>query len=220
MYYPNYSNFYKQKNRKNSDYLQKLINNLSIVLIIFIVFLGLKFIKTDNAIKLNEYIKSNIEKDYTSTIKSYAISKLSKINIKSINVFSNNDFMLEFLPVDGKVIVKFGDKLNSADDSSVSKGIIIQTDKTSDVKNVFDGYVEKIENNDKLGLILTIDHHNGYKSIYGNLGEIRFVEGEKVEKEDVIGINSLDPVSKKYNLYYELIQSNASVDPLKFYKTN
>lgn len=217
MYYPNYNNYYKLKKKKSPEFLNRLVNNLAIVLIIFIVFVGLKFVRTETADKINSFLRGNIERDYTAQIKMYALDKLNKINLKSLNVFNVNEFKIKYLPVEGKIIVNFGDKINvSKDTSETSKGIIIQTNKVSDVKAVFDGVVEKIENNDKQGLILTIDHQNGYKSIYGYLNEIRFTEGERVKMGEVIGINSTEPSTKKYIVYFEMMQSNASVDPQKF----
>ncbi|MCX7903557.1 MAG: peptidoglycan DD-metalloendopeptidase family protein [Caloramator sp.] len=215
MYSQNYYNNIRNRNKKSSDFLTKLINNLSIVLIILVFFIVLKAVKTTTALRMNEGIKNAFYKDYTQQIKSFAINKLGSLNFGSIKVFKQQEFIIDQVPIEGKIILKFGDKI---DENNISKGIIYETDTSKDVKAIFDGIVEKIEANDEYGLLITIDHKNGYKSIFGYLDEIRLTEGETVKKGAIIGVNGVIPKTKKYALYFELQYNNSSVDPLKYIK--
>jgi len=215
LYSQNYYNHIRNRNKKSSDFLSKLINNLSIVLIILIFFIVLKAVKTNTALWMNEGIKNAFYKDYTQQIKRFAMNKLSSFNLGSIKVFKQQEFIIDQVPIEGKIVLKFGEKIN---EDNISKGIIYETDTSKDVKAIFDGVVEKIEANDEYGLLITIDHKNGYKSIFGYLDEIRLTEGETVKKGMVVGVNGLIPKTKKYALYFELQFNNTSVDPLKYIK--
>jgi len=217
LYYQNYNYMNIRNRRKTSDFLSRMINNLSIVLIILIVFIMLKIVKTDTASKLNQYIKYVFYKDYTENLKSVALNRVHSINMPAFKILNKNEFVIDQAPVDGKIVVKFGD---NTEDNTTSKGIIYETENAKEVKAIYDGVIEKVEANDKYGLLVTIDHKNGYKSILGYLDEVRFTEGETVKKGEIVGVNGYIPKQKKYGLYFELQLNGICVDPLKYIKLN
>ena len=67
-------------------------------------------------------------------------------------------------------------------------GIDLRAEKTEVVKAAADGTVKTIKNDPRYGLTITIEHDNGFKTVYANLLTSEFVvEGEKVQKGQTIG---------------------------------
>ena len=80
-----------------------------------------------------------------------------------------------------------------------------------------DGIVEKIEKDDKHGQMITMDIGDGYRLVYGQLGEISVKEGDYVVSGS--GIAKLAPVTKYYriegdHLYFQVMHESETVDPM------
>ncbi len=81
------------------------------------------------------------------------------------------------------------------------------------------GIVKKIYNNVQTGKTIVVDLGNGYEAIYGQLGELRVVEGQRLAAEDVIGY--IAAPTKYYiiegpNLYFQMLKEGEPVNPLEF----
>ena len=57
----------------------------------------------------------------------------------------------------------------------VHNGIDIKADKTTVVKAAAAGKVSSIKNDPRYGLTITIEHSNGFKTVYANLLTAEFV---------------------------------------------
>lgn len=131
------------------------------------------------------------------------------------------DEFLPALPVSGKVTADFsGDTLvyyEKLDDWRTHSGIDIAANVGDDVYICESGVVEKIYNNNMGGCIL-VDHKNGYKSLYANLGEINLVNvGDELVAGETIGRVGETAVGDKTaepHVHFELQHEGKAVNPL------
>lgn len=88
------------------------------------------------------------------------------------------------------------------------------------VKAVYDGTVEKVENNLLTGISITIDHGDGLKTVYNSLESGDIVkEGQTISQGDVIGKVSLTNKQESgygAHLHFEVIENGESIDPVKY----
>ena len=72
------------------------------------------------------------------------------------------------------------------------------------------------------GLTITIEHDNGFKTVYANLLTSEFVvEGEKVQKGQTIGTvgnTAIFESSDDIHLHFEILKDNVNVDPATYLK--
>ena len=101
-------------------------------------------------------------------------------------------------------------------------GIDLRAEKTEVVKAAADGTVKTIKNDPRYGLTITIEHDNGFKTVYANLLTSEFVvEGEKVQKGQTIGTvgnTAIFESSDDTHLHFEILKDNVNVDPATYLK--
>ena len=96
-------------------------------------------------------------------------------------------------------------------------GVDIKADKTTVVKASEAGTVKTIKNDPRYGLTITIEHDNGYQTVYANLLSSEFViEGEKVEKGQSIGTvgnTATFEIADEPHLHFEILKDGVQIDP-------
>ncbi len=130
------------------------------------------------------------------------------------------------MPVGGKLLNEFsGDVLvysKTFDDYRVHKGIDIEAKRSEAVLAVADGVVENVYTDYMQGIVIEINHKNGYKSIYKNLSTDKMVKkGETVVKGQVIsgvGETAVFEAMEPGHIHLELIKDEEFVDPTKFFE--
>ncbi len=120
------------------------------------------------------------------------------------------------LPASGKVITRYGDKLDA---NSTSKGIRISTRDNAEVTAPLPGEVAFTGKFMGYGKILIIRNHGGYHTLLSGLSKISVSPGEKVVQGMPLGVmgNSKDSDNE---LYFEVRRNNKSVDPSSLFKSN
>lgn len=96
-------------------------------------------------------------------------------------------------------------------------GIDIEAPIGCSVSATAKGTVTKIRKG-SYGNTVTIEHEDGFKSIYSQLGEISVKEGDTVEQGSVIGTigESIGENMKEPHLHYELHKSGKPVNPEEY----
>ena len=125
------------------------------------------------------------------------------------------------VPVEGEVLREFAtDKLvysETLQEWIVHNGIDIKADKTTVVKASAAGKVSTIKNDPRYGLTVTIEHANGFKTVYANLLTAEFVtEGEEVEAGQTIGTvgnTATFEILDEPHLHFEIIKDGQYLDP-------
>ena len=101
-------------------------------------------------------------------------------------------------------------------------GIDIKADKTTVVKASAGGTIKSIKNDPRYGITVTIEHDNGYQSVYANLLTAEFVkEGEKVEQGQTIGTvgnTATFEIADDPHLHFEIVKDGEYVDPSLYIK--
>ncbi len=81
-----------------------------------------------------------------------------------------------------------------------------------------DGVVEKMQTSlQTSGLSLTLDHGNGYKTVYGNLQNVTVPPGQRINRGDIIAFSGNSGLSFAPHLHYEIIYKGKPVDPLDYF---
>lgn len=90
----------------------------------------------------------------------------------------------------------------------------------SPVMAVYDGTVEKVENDVLKGVTVTIDHGDGLKTVYNSLADAdEIVAGATVKQGDVIGhVSSTNRQESKNgaHLHFEVYENGKNIDPVKY----
>lgn len=89
----------------------------------------------------------------------------------------------------------------------------------SPIYTVAEGTVESVVS-DKwaFGKHIIIDHGNGMKSLYAHLSKIEVKEGEKVNKDSVVGLLGSTGLSTGPHLHFQIWESDNLVNPRTFFE--
>ncbi len=111
-------------------------------------------------------------------------------------------------PVEGIITRHF-----SRDDNYL--GVGIQSAPNSPITSIDDGAVVDVVTGGEQGTVVTVQHFNGYISIYRNLSQVLVSKGQVLKSRQVIGYNAMrDDVSKSNPLVeVEIWTEGKAVDP-------
>lgn len=115
-------------------------------------------------------------------------------------------------PVKGKLLARFGQP--RADGALRWQGVLIGTERGTQVRAPFYGRVVYADWLPGLGLLLIIDHGDGYMSLYGHNEVLYKAVGERVLPGDVIAAVGDSGGSARSGLYVEIRKGRQVLDPL------
>lgn len=130
------------------------------------------------------------------------------------------------MPVEGDVVKEFA-KGNLAYSETLKEwtthvGIDIKADKTSVVKAAEAGIVKTIKNDPRYGITVTVEHKDGFKTVYANLLTAEFVsEGENIvqgQTVGTVGTSANFEVAEEPHLHFEIWKDGEVVDPKIYLK--
>ena len=113
-------------------------------------------------------------------------------------------------PLSGNLLAGYGGKLP---DGSRSSGLLIAAAAGTPVKAVADGTVVFADWMNGYGLILIIDHGNGYMSLYAHNEALLRDAGDRVKRGDAVASAGNSGSSGPVGLYFELRRNGDPVDP-------
>lgn len=119
-------------------------------------------------------------------------------------------------PTHGKVLTRFG--AQTAQGKLRSNGIRFATDENAPVKAVHSGSVVFSDWLRGFGLLLIIDHGNGFMSLYGNNRSLLKHTGDTVQAQDVVAYASAGTTDIESGLYFEIRENGKPQDPLLWLK--
>jgi septal ring factor EnvC (AmiA/AmiB activator) len=118
-------------------------------------------------------------------------------------------------PVYGKVLVPFGKYKDPKFNIPVFKnGIEIKANTGDAVKAVHGGRVVYADWFKGYGLLLIVNHGDGYHSLYGNLSEIFYKTGDIIKKGSSVGSIAEKGLLSVPTLYFEVRHRGKPLDPL------
>ncbi len=187
--------------------------------------------KTSNTSK--NTVSNTANNTVNNTVNNVVDNNTSNTTENSVNntntADSNNSESTELsfmAPVAGEISKDFAsDTLiysNTLEEWTTHLGIDIKAERTSVVVASEAGKVESIKSDPRYGLTITIDHGNGYKTIYSNLLTTEFVQtGETVEKGQTIatvGDTASFEVLDEPHLHFEMYINGEAVNPTLYFK--
>jgi septal ring factor EnvC (AmiA/AmiB activator) len=114
-------------------------------------------------------------------------------------------------PVQGKVINSFGQQRQG---SVTWDGLRIQAQSGSDVRAIHGGRVMYADSLPGQGLLLVLDHGDGFMSLYAHNDALLHESGEWVQPGDAIARVGNSGGEKEPGLYFEIRQNGEPVNPL------
>lgn len=118
-------------------------------------------------------------------------------------------------PAMGEVVSFFGRQKHPNFDTYVQrKGIEIRTREGTAIRSVMDGTVAYADWLKGYGLVLIVDHHNGFFSLYAHASKILTKVGVEVQAGQVIGETGDTGMTGEHTLYFELRDGAEPVDPM------
>ena len=93
-------------------------------------------------------------------------------------------------------------------------GIDIAVPEYSHVRAAYEGIVVYAERFQGYGKLVTIQHPQGFASLYGHLSEVRVNVGQKVRTGEIIGRVGSTGVSTGSHLHFEWRKDGKALDPL------
>jgi septal ring factor EnvC (AmiA/AmiB activator) len=118
-------------------------------------------------------------------------------------------------PADGQVVSFFGRQKHPTFDTYVQrKGIEIRTSEGSLIHAVMAGSVVYADWLKGYGLVIILDHANGFFSLYAHASKILTKVGEQVVEGQSIGETGDTGMTGENTLYFELREGAEPVDPL------
>lgn len=136
---------------------------------------------------------------------------------------SEDDNSVKFVkPAEGEILAEFSmDSLiysNTLEEWITHRGIDIKGEMGSNVASIAEGTITSIKNDPRYGLSITIEHNNGFKSIYSCLlsTEDGLEEGQKVSQGQIIGKmgnSGVFETADGAHLHFELMQNGDYINP-------
>ena len=129
-------------------------------------------------------------------------------------------------PAEGEISKEFAkDQLvysETLEEWTTHLGVDIKAQETTVVVASEKGTVKSIKNDPRYGLTITIEHEDGFQTVYSNLLTSEFVvEGEKVEKGQTIatiGKTAAFEIKDDAHLHFEILKEYKQVDPTIYIK--
>jgi len=139
---------------------------------------------------------------------------IAKFPIDSNDAFSRLRGQLAW-PVTGHVAASFGQTRAGA---VKWDGLLIDTERGTPVRAIYQGRVIFADWLPGLGLLMIVDHGDGYLSLYGHNERLYKAVGERVAAGDTIAAAGDSGGSARPQLYFEIRRSGHPVDPRPWFK--
>lgn len=166
-----------------------------------------------------------VETAVDNTVKNENVQTIDAIENVVSNTGENKELEFES-PVSGEIIKDYAEDTlvysKTLDEWGTHLGIDIRANKTTIVKASESGIVEKINTDPRYGNSITINHGNGFKTIYSSLLSSDFVKvGDEVEKGDTIGTvgdSASFEIADDSHLHFEMYKDGKQVNPTLYLK--
>ena len=184
-------------------------------------------LKNDNIISDNTTKNSNTVNNVLTTENVSSVENKANKENNNKNQSEKNDDVKKVVelnferPVEGEIVRDFAVESliysETLQEWTTHTGIDIKAEKTTVVKAAEAGTIKSIKNDPRYGLTITIEHENGFQTVYSNLLTSEFVvEGEKVQKGQslgTVGNTAAFEIVDEPHLHFEIIKDNTQVDP-------
>lgn len=212
-----------RKNTQKPSREADLLKQAFFAMVILTVILGVKRVNLDFTNRVSHGI---------SQILTYEL-KLSMDNLPNLNDISEffrgnlaikvsnpgkaKDTISLFPPTAGTVTSPFGMRTDPfTGNQQFHSGIDISAELGTPVYAAEDGIVMAVEFTQELGNSITLDHNNGFYTVYGHLSKTNVTRNQWVKKGDIIGEVGNTGRATGYHLHFELWKDKEPLDPMQY----
>lgn len=121
-----------------------------------------------------------------------------------------------YWPVVGQPTNKFGQKRNAARNITNWQGVFIPSNEGNNIRSIYHGRVAFAEWMRGLGLLIIVDHGDGYMSLYGHNQSLFKQVGEWVKAGDRIAAVGSSGGNINPGLYFEIRKQGSPINPAKW----
>ena len=121
-----------------------------------------------------------------------------------------------YWPVVGKPSNKFGQKRNTARSNTNWQGVFIPSTEGNNVRSIYHGRIAFAEWMRGLGLLIIVDHGDGYMSLYGHNQSLFKQVGEWVDAGEKVATVGNSGGNNKPGLYFEIRKQGSPINPAKW----
>lgn len=97
-------------------------------------------------------------------------------------------------------------------------GIDVAAKEGTPIKSTRPGRVSKVASDPVYGLMVVLDHGNGYESLYTHCSEVLVKQGDKIFAKDVISKVGSSGNSSGPHLHFEIRINGKTINPMQFLK--
>ena len=177
-------------------------------------------ITKSNEIKEESRKESNIESEFDENTSKEDENLATQIDNKE------NEKKQFIMPVNGEVYKEYSmDSLVYSDTLQewvTHRGIDIQVNISDEVKASTDGIVKSIKNDPRYGWSITLEHKDGFTTIYTCLVDVNMVhEGENIEQGQIIakaGNSGVFECADGSHLHFEMMKNGEYINPEMYLK--
>jgi murein DD-endopeptidase MepM/ murein hydrolase activator NlpD len=121
-------------------------------------------------------------------------------------------------PAQGRIAVNFGARTVAVADAQArtSEGITIAVPETADVRAAADGIVSYVGSDKGPGKFVLIRHDGDLNTGYGHLRSVKVKASDQVHRGEVIAKGLASRAGAPSQLYFEVRQGAAAVDPMQY----
>jgi murein DD-endopeptidase MepM/ murein hydrolase activator NlpD len=101
---------------------------------------------------------------------------------------------------------------------AMHKGIDMAGWIKTEIFSAADGTIRQAGRNGSYGRFVEIDHHNGFMTRFGHLYKIKVKKGQKISKDDVVGLMGSSGRSTSTHLHYEVLFDKKQINPIPLIK--
>lgn len=149
------------------------------------------------------------------------VDSRDNINSSDESPATSSDFIF---PVEGEIIMEYSMDMpiywKTLDQYMVHSGVDIASETGTAVQACADGTVTKIEEDDKMGVTVEINHGDGLISVYSNLASDGLIElGEVITQGTVIGKvgqSAMFEFDSADHLHFEMHKGDEVVNPMDY----
>ncbi|MDT8715280.1 M23 family metallopeptidase [Clostridium sp. 19966] len=201
-----------RNNFSKNIFVKRILQELAGVLILIFIVLICKFYKNPQTSMIYTYLKQQVNRSYNydeiynkiitfdpNSVESELEDYIDKFKMNmGLGISLEEKVKQNYVPpVQGKIL------------ASDSKGAKVSSDKKTDVKCCFDGTVESVGNDSKLGNYVSVDHGDGIETQYYSLENVSVKKGQKLKKGDTLGSSS--------QIYFKFLYMGEERDPKEYF---
>jgi septal ring factor EnvC (AmiA/AmiB activator) len=116
-------------------------------------------------------------------------------------------------PVKGKMVQSFGEKMKGG---VTLEGIVIESQEGDDVRAVHSGEVIFADWLRGYGLMLIVDHGDGYMTLYGYNQSLLKAVGDRVEPGEIVSLAGVSGGRRNAAVYFAIRKGASPVNPMRW----